>query len=166
MEIFLFLLGSVLIIVGILGAFLPILPGPLTSWFGLLTIYSSEQIEFNWSFLSSTLSIALAVMILDYIIPVIGTKHFGGSKYGVYGTTIGLIIGIFIPIPLGILVGCFLGAFIGELLLDTKDLKRASKAAFGAFLGFLTSSLLKFIVAVVYSVLFVQKIIEYKEVFF
>lgn len=166
MELFLLLLGSTLIIIGILGAFLPVLPGPLTSWFGLVTLYFSVQIEFNWSFLSITFSIALAVMILDYIIPMIGTKHFGGSKYGAYGTTVGLIIGVFIPIPFGILVGCFLGAFIGELFLDAKDIKRATKAAFGAFFGFLTSSFLKFIVAIVYSVLFIQKIIEYKEVFF
>jgi len=166
MEIFLLLLGSILIIVGIIGALLPVLPGPLTSWFGLVTLYFSDQIEFNWSFLSITFSIALAVMILDYTIPMIGTKHFGGSKYGAYGTTIGLIIGVFIPIPFGILVGCFLGAFIGELLLDAKDIKKATKAAFGAFFGFLTSSFFKFIVAIGYSVVFVQKIIEHKEVFF
>lgn len=166
MDIFLLVLGFVLVLLGIAGSFLPVLPGPLTSWFGLLTLHFSKQIPMNWTFLGITLAVAILIWILDYIIPAVGTKRFGGSKYGAYGTTIGLIIGIFIPIPFGILIGAFLGAFVGELIYDSKNTNRATKAAFGAFLGFITSSFLKFVVALVYVVLFVQKVYEYKAVFF
>jgi uncharacterized protein YqgC (DUF456 family) len=166
MDIFLLILGFILVLLGIIGSFLPVLPGPLTSWFGLLTLHFSKQISMNWTFLGITLAVAILIWVLDYIIPAVGTKRFGGSKYGAYGTTIGLIIGIFIPIPFGILIGGFLGALIGELIYDSKNTNRATKAAFGAFLGFLASSFLKFVVSIVYVALFIQKVYEYKEVFF
>ena len=134
MDIFLVLLGFVLVILGIIGSFLPILPGPLTSWFGLLALHCTTVIPMNWIFLSITLAIAIFIWILDYFIPAMGTKRFGGSKYGVYGTTIGLIVGLLSPIPFGILIGAFFGALIGELLYDSKDTNRAIKASFGAFL--------------------------------
>jgi uncharacterized protein YqgC (DUF456 family) len=166
MDIFLLLVGFLLVLLGIVGAILPVLPGPLTGWFGLLALHLTSVIPLNWTFLGITLAIALIIWILDYIIPAMGTKKFGGSKYGVYGTTIGLIIGLFVPIPLGILIGAFLGAFIGELLYDSKDTQRAIKASFGSFIGLLASAFIKFFVTLVYCVLFFSKIWEYKTVLF
>jgi len=166
MDIFLLLLGFLLVLLGVVGAFLPVLPGPLTSWFGLLTLHLTSVIPLNWTFLGTTLAIAILIWILDYIIPAMGTKKFGGSKYGVYGTTIGLIIGLFVPIPLGILIGAFLGAFIGELIYDSKDTSRAIKASLGSFIGLLASAFIKFFVAFIYCMLFIMKIWEYKSVLF
>jgi uncharacterized protein YqgC (DUF456 family) len=166
MDIFLLLLGFGLILLGIVGAFLPVLPGPLTGWFGLLILHLTSVIPLNWTFLGITLVVAILIWVLDYFIPAMGTKKFGGSKYGVYGTTIGLIIGLFVPIPLGILIGAFLGAFIGELIYDSKDLNRAIKASFGSFIGLLASAVIKFFVAFVYCILFFMKIWEYKSVLF
>ena len=166
MDLFLLLLGLVLILLGVIGSFLPVLPGPLTGWFGLLLLHLTSVVPLNWTFLGITLAVAILIWILDYIIPAIGTKKFGGSKYGVYGTTIGLIIGLFTPIAFGILIGAFFGALIGELLYDSKDTQRAIKASFGSFIGLLTSATIKFSVAVVYVVLFFMKFWEYKGAFF
>ncbi|MBL4745715.1 MAG: DUF456 domain-containing protein [Flavobacteriaceae bacterium] len=165
MDIFLAILGFVLAIIGIIGAFLPVLPGPLTSWVGFLVLHLSDTVPMNWLFLGITLAIALLIWILDYIIPAMGTKKFGGSKYGVIGTTIGLIVGLFSPIPFGFLIGAFVGAFVGEMIYDSKDSARATKAAFGSFLGFLTSAFLKFIVAILFLGLYVMKLWEYREIF-
>ena len=88
---------------------------------------------------------------MDYFIPAIGTKRFGGTRYGVYGTTIGLIIGLISPIPFGMLLGAFFGAFIGELLYDSKETNRALKASFGAFVGFLASVTIKFSICLLYT---------------
>ncbi len=166
MDIFLLLLGFLLVCLGIIGSFLPVLPGPLTGWFGLLLLHTTKIIPMDWTFLGITLALAILIFILDYFIPAIGTKRFGGTKYGVYGTTIGLIIGLLSPIPFGMLLGAFFGAFIGELIYDGKDTNRALKASFGAFLGFLASATIKFSIASVYFIFFIIQFWEYKSVFF
>ncbi|MDA9628185.1 DUF456 domain-containing protein [Flavobacteriaceae bacterium] len=166
MDILLLLLGAFFIILGIIGAFVPILPGPITSWVGLLLIHFTNAISFNWTFILSTLVIAVVVYILDYIIPALGTKKFGGSKYGIIGTTVGLLLGLIFLGPLGIIVGPFIGAFIGELIHDNENSNRALKAAFGSLIGFLFSTGLKFIVSSIYAGLFFLKIWEMKSNFF
>ena len=166
MDIFLLTIGFLFVMLGLIGSFLPVLPGPLTSWLGLLILYFTSIVPMNYTFLGITLAIAILIWILDYIIPAIGTKRFGGSKYGVYGTTIGLLIGLFSPIPFGILIGAFLGAFIGEILHDKTNTKRAFKASIGSLLGLITSTIIKFTVALVYAVLFFVKVWEYNGEFF
>ena len=161
MEIFLLIIAFLFSCLGIIGSFLPVLPGPITSWIGLWLLHLTKAVPMNTPFLIITFIIALIIFVLDYFIPAIGTKKFGGSKYGIYGTTIGLLIGLLSPIPFGILIGSFLGAFIGELIYDDKDTNRAIKASFGAFLGFLASTTIKFSVAIVYFVLFIIKFCEH-----
>ncbi|CAL2083336.1 DUF456 domain-containing protein [Tenacibaculum sp. 190524A02b] len=162
MDTFLLILGFLLTGLGILGSFLPVLPGPITGWAGLLVLHFTDAVPMNTTFLTITGVIALLIFILDYFIPAMGTKKFGGTKYGAYGTTIGLIVGLLSPIPFGIIIGAFVGALVGELLYDGSDVNRALKASFGAFLGFLASVTIKFSVAVLYFVLFVIKFWEYK----
>ncbi|GAA4804863.1 DUF456 domain-containing protein [Litoribaculum gwangyangense] len=165
MDIILIIIAGLVMLLGILGSFLPILPGPLTSWFGLLLLHLTEAIPMNKSFLVITLMIAVFIWFLDYIIPAIGTKRFGGSRYGMIGTSIGLIIGLVAPIPGGIIMGPFLGAFIGEVI-NQSDTKTATKAAFGSFIGFLTSTFIKFVVAVIYLGLFIGMVWDYKNTIF
>ncbi|REH46473.1 hypothetical protein C7448_10733 [Tenacibaculum gallaicum] len=166
MDIFLVILGFVFACLGIIGSFLPVLPGPITSWVGLLLLHLTKAVPQNWTFLGITLAIAVIIFFLDYFIPAMGTKRFGGTKYGVYGTTIGLIVGLLSPIPFGILIGAFVGALVGELIYDSKDTNRAIKASFGAFLGFLASATIKFSISMIFLVLFFVKFWEYKGAFF
>ncbi|RKR14210.1 hypothetical protein CLV91_0285 [Maribacter vaceletii] len=165
MDIFLVIIGLVLMFVGIIGSFLPILPGPPIGWLGILMLYLTNVIPKDYWLLGTTLAVALVVWALDYIIPAIGTKKFGGTKAGMIGTTIGLIVGLIAPIPGGIIVGPFVGALIGELV-NNADQKTALKAAFGSFLGFLTGTFLKFVVSIVFLGLFISKTWEYKNVLF
>lgn len=167
MDIFLLILGFLFMLVGILGSFLPVLPGPPLSWVGLFLLYLSKTVPDDWVFLGITLAVALFVFTLDYIIPVVGTKKFGGTKAGMLGTTIGLLVAIFFPVfgIFGIIIWPFLGALIGELL-NKAESKDAMKAAFGSFLGFLTGTFLKFVVAVIYLGFFISIFWEYKSEFF
>ena len=167
MDIFLLILGFILMLVGILGSFLPILPGPPISWVGLLLLQSTSAMVMNWTFLGITLAIALIVFALDYVIPAIGTKKFGGTKAGVIGTTIGLIVALIFPVfgPFGIIIWPFIGALVGELL-NKADKKTATKAAFGSFLGFLTGTFMKFLVAIVYLGLFISDAWQHKAALF
>ena len=165
MDILLLLLGLFFIILGIIGSFIPVLPGPITSWIGLLLIHLTNVIPYNWTFILTTFTIALFVYILDYIIPALGAKKFGGSKYGIIGTTIGLIVGLIFLGPFGIIIGPFIGALTGELIYDNQNSNRALKAAFGSLIGFLFSTGLKFIVSIIYAGLFLSKIWEMKSNF-
>lgn len=160
MDIILIIIAGLFMILGILGSFLPVLPGPITSWVGLLLIHFTDAIPMNKSFLAVTFIVAALIWLLDYIIPAVGTKRFGGSRYGMIGTTIGLIVGLIAPIPGGIIIGPFFGALIGELI-NKNDSKTAVKAAFGSFIGFLTSTFLKFVVAIIFLGLYIGKMIDY-----
>jgi uncharacterized protein YqgC (DUF456 family) len=166
MELFLVLLALLLMILGIIGSFLPVLPGPLTSWAGLLVLHFTDGVEMSQTFLIVTLLVAVFIYVLDYIIPALGTKKFGGSKYGIIGTTVGLLVGLIFLGPFGIIIGPFIGAFTGELIHDNENSNRALKAAFGSFIGFLFSTGLKFIVSSIYAGLFFSKIWEMKSNFF
>lgn len=146
MDTILVILGFVCGIVGVFGSFLPVLPGPIISWAGLLLLYLTEKIANNYWILSISLVVVLVISILDYTIPAKGTQRFGGSSYGIWGTNIGMIIGIFVPIPFGFIIGAFVGAFVGELLYNSQDKNRALKAATGSLLGFLASSFMKLVV--------------------
>lgn len=167
MDIFLTIIGFLFMLLGILGSFLPVLPGPFTSWVGLLILHFTDAVPKNWTFLIITLVIVIFIWILDYIIPAIGTKKFGGSKAGMFGTVIGLLVAIFFPVlgPFGIMVWPFVGALVGELL-NKADSKSAIKAAFGSLIGFLTGTFMKFIVSIIYLGLFIMKVWEYKNALF
>lgn len=165
MDIFLTIIGFFFMVIGLIGSFLPVLPGPTLSWVGLLLLYLTDAIPNNWTFLGITLAIALLVFALDYIIPAMGAKKFGGTRAGMIGTTIGLIVGIITPIPGGIIIGPFIGALLGELS-NKADSKIALKAAFGSFIGFITGTFLKFIVAIIYFGLFIKTAWDYKSMLF
>lgn len=150
MDSLLVLLGFICVIVGVLGSFLPVLPGLSSCWVGLLLLYLTKAVENNYWVLGITFVLMVTITILDYVIPSKGTKKFGGSSYGVWGTNIGLIVGIIAPIPFGVIIGPFVGALVGELLYDSQNHKRALKAATGSVLGFLASSFVNFFFSVIY----------------
>ena len=146
MDYILICFGIILLIIGILGCILPVIPGPPLNYLGLLLLHFTSKYQFSTKFLIVWTVITVAVYALDYVIPAWGTKKFGGSKAGVWGSIIGLVLGLFFFPPFGIIVGSFLGAIAGELL-SGKDSWTALKSGFGSFLGFLLGTLLKLIVS-------------------
>lgn len=148
MDISLAVLGAALVLVGFIGSILPIIPGPPISWAGLLLLKWTGYANDHGAAYENTLWILLffvvLVTILDYVVPIMGTKKYGGSKRGVWGATIGVVVGLFFG-PLGIIIGPFLGAFIGEITTGKKE-KQALRAAWGSFMGFLLGVGLKLMV--------------------
>jgi len=160
MDLFLLILSAMLIILGIIGSFIPILPGPLTSWFGLFILNLISTVEIDKTLLIITFIIALIIFVLDSLIPIYGSKYFGATKYGILGASIGLLIGIITPIPFGIIIGPILGALIGELLFNN-DLKKSIKSSIGVLIGFLASTFIKFITSVIYLMIYLVQLWEY-----
>lgn len=144
MDYVLIALGVFFMIGGLLGCILPVIPGPPLSYVGLILLHVTEKYQYSSRFLILWAAITVAVYALDYIIPAWGTKKFGGSKRGVWGSIIGLLIGLFFFPPFGIIIGPFAGAVVGELTAG-KDSGAALKSGFGSFVGFLTGTLLKLI---------------------
>ena len=143
-SVLLCFVAGVLLLIGFIGTFVPVLPGAPLAWAGLLAAYFSEYTDISILCLVITGIIAVLVSIADNIFPVTMTKKFGGSKYATVGATIGLIVGFFTG-PWGIILGPFLGALIGEWINKEGHEDGVFKAAFGAFMGFLLGTGLKMI---------------------
>jgi uncharacterized protein YqgC (DUF456 family) len=157
MDILWIVLGIILMLAGLAGCVLPFLPGPPLCFIGILLQQLKEAPPFTTKFLIIWGIITVVVTLLDYIIPLYGTKKFGGSTYGMWGCTLGLIVGIFIG-PWGIIIGPFIGAFIGEIMANANS-SQALRAAFGSFVGFLFGTLLKLVVCFVMGWYFVVSLI-------
>lgn len=143
-DVFLAILGAICLLIGTVGCVVPVLPGVILAWAGLLSAYFSYYCTIPTALLVATGITTAIVSVLDNIIPIYLTKKTGGSKAGMWGSTIGLIAGIFVG-PWGIVLGPFVGALVGELIHDNRDTKRAIKSASGAFLGFLLGTGLKLV---------------------
>jgi uncharacterized protein YqgC (DUF456 family) len=166
MDVLLLTIGFVFMIIGVFGSFMPVLPGPSISWIGLVLLYFTNAVPANYWILGITFVITVVISVLDYVIPAKGTKKFGGSSYGIWGTNIGLIVGIFAPIPFGFIIGPFVGAFIGELIYDYRDHGQALTAATGSFIGFLASSFMKFVICMMYLGMYVWIVWQHKAELF
>ena len=128
MDILLSVIGLILCLM-VLGSFLPILPGPIASWFGLLAL-NFKLFSFSFWFLFTTFLIAITISVLDYIIPIVKVQKLGGTKGGQLGATIGLIFGLFLIGPLGLIFGPFIGAFTGEII-SNKNITKSFLPALG-----------------------------------
>lgn len=150
-------LSILLMIVGIIGCLVPVLPGPPLSFLGILTLQFTRFAEVSSNLLIILAVVAVLVSILDYIVPIWGTRKFGGSKYGVRGATVGLIIGLFFGPP-GIIIGPFIGAVVGEMIFKD-DFAYAIKAGFGSLLGFMAGVGLKLAASFAITFYFIKAIV-------
>ena len=158
MDIIWIIVGVILILVGLIGAIVPGIAGPIVSFVALLVLQLKKEAPFTEEELVIFGLIAVGVTVLDYVVPVWGTKKFGGTKMGVRGSTVGLIVAFFgLPILgivigpfglLGIILGPFVGAYIGESMAG-QDSRLAMRSAIGSFVGFLSGTLMKLVYSIV-----------------
>ena len=150
--------GGLLMIVGLVGCLIPVIPGPPLSFIGLLLLHFTRYADFSFEFLLMFGCIAVIVTILDYIVPIWGTKKFGGSKAGMWGAAIGLVLGLIILPPLGIIIGPFAGAVMGEAFMGKKTAK-AFRAGLGSLLGLMMGIGLKLAASIAMTFYFVKDLI-------
>ena len=161
MDILLIFLSGFFILLGIVGSFLPIIPGPLTSWMGILILSITQSVFIDKISLLVSFIIAVGIFVLDYFVPVLGAKKFGGGRGSIIGSSIGLICGILFIGPFGIFLGPFFGAFIGELVVNSDNKKGALKAAIGSLIGFLSGVFLKFLISIAFAFFYLKSLINF-----
>ena len=161
MDILLIFLSGFFILLGIVGSFLPIIPGPLTSWLGILILSITQSVFIDKISLVVSFIIAVGIFVLDYFVPVLGAKKFGGGRGSIIGSSIGLICGILFIGPFGIFLGPFFGAFIGELVVNSDNKKGALKAAIGSLIGFLSGVFLKFLISIAFAFFYLKSLINF-----
>ncbi|WP_391209882.1 DUF456 domain-containing protein [Psychrobacillus sp. L4] len=154
------IIGWILIVasfmVAFIGTFYPIIPSIVFMVLGYI-IYGLffSFAELNWLFWVIQLLFVVLLFSADMAANAFGVKKFGGTKAGMWGSTIGLIAGPFVIPVAGILLGPFLGAVLAELIFTRKGLKQAIKSGIGSLVGFLTSSVVKIIILTLMLVIFI-----------
>ena len=156
MNIFLLILAFLCMLVGIIGCIVPGLPGMPVAYIGLLIAQATDRVDFSWQMLLIWGIVVVVLTVLDYIVPAWGTKKYGGSTYGVWGSTIGVFVGLFAGVW-GVILGPLIGAIIGELI-SGKAFKSALKAGWGSFIGILFSTVLKLICCGMMTVALIQAV--------
>ena len=157
MDIVLIILAALFILLGIIGSIVPALPGPPLAYIGMLLMQFSSKVSFSIWFLVGWGIVVLIVLLLDNFLPLWTTKKFGGSKWGVTGSVVGLLVGFFFT-PIGIILGTFLGAIIGELLYSRK-FHLAFKAGLGAFAGFMLTIGVKLMLCFIFLYFYIEQLI-------
>ncbi len=169
MEIALIVVGIILLLVGIAGSILPGLPGPPIAFVALLILLmhdsaSASMANGNYAWLITYGLITVFITIIDYYMPIWGTKKFGGTRAGSRGSTIGLILGLvltFVVPGLGaiaLLAGPAVGAYVGEKNAG-QDNKTAIQSAKGSFLGFIAGTFMKVVVVIAMAIYFTRLVI-------
>lgn len=141
MTILLIILGLICILAGLVGCIIPAVPGPPLSYVGLLLLHFTKDYELSMPMLLIVLALVVLVTVLDFVIPMWGSKYFGATKWGTRGSLVGTILGLFF-LPWGIIIGPFLGAFVGEML-QKRDAAQAVKSGLGSVIGFLVGTVFK-----------------------
>ena len=144
MDILIVVLAILLMVGGIAGCVLPVLPGAPLAYAGLLLLHFTGLAHFSTAQLVVWLIVVVVLQIVDYITPLLGSKYSGGTSFGNRGCVAGTLLGLFF-MPWGIVLGPFLGAVAGEMM-GGSDFPHAIRAGIGTLIGFLLGTLLKVIV--------------------
>jgi uncharacterized protein len=155
MDLLYWVLIVAMFIISFIGLIYPIIPSVvfILGGFILYGLFFSF-VEFSWVFWTVQILFVVLLFSADYLANMLGVKKYGGSKAGVWGSTIGLLVGPFVIPVFGILIGPFLGAVIAELLIHRKGFTEALKIGVGSVIGFISSVITKSIVQAVMIVYF------------
>lgn len=144
MDVLIYVFSFLLLVGGIAGCVLPVLPGAPLGYAGLLLLHFTGRADFSTTQLVTWLIIVVVLQIVDFITPLLGSKYTGGTEFGNRGCVAGTLVGMFF-LPWGIIVGPFIGAVAGEML-GGSDLPHAIRAGIGTLIGFLFGILVKVVV--------------------
>jgi uncharacterized protein YqgC (DUF456 family) len=149
LNILFLIISSLLMLIGLAGVIIPVIPGVPLVWLGLF-IYA---IGTGFTSISITAVVIFFILMvitlaLDFVVPMLGIKKYKASHWALLGSFLGFIIGITVFGFWGIILGPIVGAFVAELIAKG-ELKRGAQAALGALLGSVVGTLLKLTISMV-----------------
>jgi uncharacterized protein YqgC (DUF456 family) len=141
-----FVLAGILVLIGLAGTILPIIPGTLLVFAGLFVAAWAEQFaKVGWIPLAIIGALGLTSFVADFFSSLLGAKRVGASPQALIGAALGGLVGIFFSIP-GMILGPFVGAVAGELFARG-GFAQAGKVGLGTWLGLLLGAVLKVVIA-------------------
>lgn len=152
----LIVLGIIFVLIGIIGCVIPGIAGPPFSFLALICLSIAKRWEpYSTRFLIIMGALTVVIQTLDYILPAVGAKKFGATKYAFWGAIIGLLMGILFFPPFGMIICAFLGAIVAEVLAGKKSYE-ALRAGWGVFVGVMIGMLLKLILSGIMTFYFIK----------
>jgi uncharacterized protein YqgC (DUF456 family) len=153
MHILLNALAAAVIVVGLVGAIVPVLPGIPLIFAGIWIIAGVDgyrHLGLGW--LLGIAAVGAVGLVVDLLAGALGAKRMGASSQAVWGALIGTVIGLFFGIP-GLLIGPFLGAVLGELSAGNSVL-RSAHAGLSAWVGLVFGTIIKLVASLMMVALF------------
>lgn len=145
-PVFYYVLAALLVVAGLVGTILPVLPGALLVFGGLyLAAWADGFARVGAVGLAIIAALGLLALAVDFAASVLGAKRVGASPQALAGAALGGLVGLFLGIP-GLILGPFLGAVAGELLAR-RGLLQAGKVGLGTWLGLLFAAIAKLALA-------------------
>lgn len=146
MELLIWTLVTVMIVAGLAGLVLPVLPGGVLILAGLAVAAWAEQFQYvGAGTITLLVLLACGMFVVDFVAGMFGAKHFGASPRAAIGAGIGAVVGIFLGFA-GIVIGPLVGAVIGELSAN-RTLSDAGRAGLGTAIGLALGAAVKFALA-------------------
>lgn len=159
MEIAIIILVAALLLIGLIGTIVPVLPGTGLVFLGILAYALYFGIETVGLVTLIILGIAAALSFLfDYLGSAYGAKRYGSTAWGVAGAILGGIVGMIILNIIGLILGIFSGAALAELLFARRDMGQSLRIGWGSVVGFLGGTILKFLLGLVMIVVFLARV--------
>jgi uncharacterized protein YqgC (DUF456 family) len=159
MDILLWSLTALLMIAGLVGVVVPMLPGTTLIVVGAVVHKLLLPATISWTAVVWIGAIWLVSVAADFLGVLVGARMFGGSKWGMAGAGGGAFVGMFFSLP-GLLLGTLLGAAAAEKLFAKKDPRASLKAGVGAATGFLLSLVARLACAVAMVTLFCFAVVK------
>ncbi|QUR94062.1 DUF456 domain-containing protein [Macrococcoides canis] len=159
MMIILWTLVVISFIAAFAGLVVPMLPGVLLMWIGFFIYhFGINNSELSWFFWIAMITLTAVTLVSDYVAGSYFVKKFGGSKAGEFAAAVGMLIGSFLFPPLGIIAVPFIVVLFVELYLQ-RDVAKAFNASVGSLLGFLTSTVAKFLILIIMIIWFILDVV-------
>jgi uncharacterized protein YqgC (DUF456 family) len=149
--------GIVLNVLGVLGNALPVIPGAPLNFLALIMLYFAKAGSVSFGALIIFGILTILAVVSDNVLPLLGAKVYGSSKYGIIGSLIGMLVGFVAFSFLGMIVGMMLGTIGGELWAGKKQ-GVAIKSGMASFVGMIASIIFKVLVSGAMAIYFVVKL--------